>query len=131
MNRHRRHWKIQVWIHIIRLNFIEGIEPQDAAWAIILDPDDAVEEGLAADEAVIGAHRGLPGHMFAAAEADLQLQRAIVTEQRLQCDRTVLGDRNARQQFLDQRRLARAQRMALATAVEAPDGGRIGHGGAP
>jgi hypothetical protein len=43
----------------------------------------AVEEGLAADEAVIGQQVGAIGEMLAAAEADLQMERAIVTEQPL------------------------------------------------
>ena len=37
--------------------------------------DDAVEEGLAADEAVIGQQVGAVGEMLARAEADLEMER--------------------------------------------------------
>ena len=43
---------------------------------------DAVEERLGADEAVIGEHVGAVGQMLARAEADLEMQRAILAEQR-------------------------------------------------
>ena len=42
---------------------------------------DAVEERLAADEAMIGQQVGAIGEMLAAAEADLEVKRAIVAEQ--------------------------------------------------
>ena len=44
---------------------------------------DAVEERLAADEAMIGQQVGAIGEMLAAAEADLEVQRAVVAEQSL------------------------------------------------
>ena len=39
---------------------------------------DAVEERLAADEAMIGQQVGAIGQMLARAEADLEVQRAVV-----------------------------------------------------
>ena len=42
---------------------------------------DAVEEGLGADEAVIGQQIGAESEMLAGAEADLEMERAIVAEQ--------------------------------------------------
>ena len=44
---------------------------------------DAVEERLGADEAVIGEHVGAVGEMLARAEADLEMERAILAEQSL------------------------------------------------
>ena len=44
---------------------------------------DAVEERLAADEAMIGQQVGAIGEMLAAAEADLEVQRAVIAEQAL------------------------------------------------
>ena len=44
---------------------------------------DAVEERLGADEAVVGQHVGAVGEMLARAEADLEMQRAVVAEQAL------------------------------------------------
>ena len=77
---------------------------------------------------VSGSRRGLTGEMLARAEADLELQRADrVAEQRRRIERPGLGHATARQQLLDQRGLALAQLVALATAVEAADGGGIVH----
>jgi hypothetical protein len=42
--------------------------------------DHAIEKGFAADKAMIGAHLRLSREMFAATEADLQIERAIVSE---------------------------------------------------
>jgi hypothetical protein len=52
---------------------------------------DAVDERLAADEAVIGQHVGARGEMLAAAEADLEVQRAGHAEQALGGDRASSG----------------------------------------
>jgi hypothetical protein len=52
---------------------------------------DAVEERLAADEAMIGQHVGALRHMLAAAEADLEMQRARLAEQALGGDRAFVG----------------------------------------
>src|SRR3546814_8553973 len=40
----------------------------------------AVDEGLGADEAMIGQHVGAPRHMLAAAEADLEMERTVAAE---------------------------------------------------
>ena len=47
---------------------------------------DAVEERLAANEAMIGKQVGAKGEMLARAEADLEMQRAVVAEQALRGD---------------------------------------------
>ena len=44
---------------------------------------DPVDEGLGTDETVIGQQVGAVRQMLAAAEADLEVQRAFVAEQRL------------------------------------------------
>ncbi len=41
--------------------------------------DDSVDEGLGADEAVIGEEIGAVGEMLAGAEADLEMERASST----------------------------------------------------
>ena len=42
---------------------------------------DAVEERLAADEAMIGQQVGAIGEMLARAEADLEMERPVLAEQ--------------------------------------------------
>ena len=42
---------------------------------------DSVEEGLGADEAVVGEHVGAVGEMLAGAEPDLDMKRAVFSEQ--------------------------------------------------
>ena len=42
---------------------------------------DSVEERLGADEAMVGQHVGALGEMLAAAEADLEMERAVFAEQ--------------------------------------------------
>src|SRR3546814_19290548 len=44
---------------------------------------DAVDEGFGADEAMVGQHVGARRPMLAAAEADFEMQRAVVTAQLL------------------------------------------------
>ena len=41
-------------------------------------PDHPVKEGLGADEAVIGQQVGAIGKMLSGAEADLEMERAII-----------------------------------------------------
>ena len=88
---------------------------------------DAVDKGLAADEADIGMGFGLPGQMLAGAEADFQPAGLTGrSEQRRQIDRAALGkpDQKVRQQGLDQPGAALAQRPALAAAVKPVPGPR-------
>ena len=47
---------------------------------------DPVEEGLGADEAVIGQHVGAIREMLARTEANLEMQRALVAEQAARID---------------------------------------------
>src|SRR5689334_20495608 len=89
--------------------------------------DHAVEEGLAADEVVIGAHPRLAGKMLARAEADLDFECSVVAEQRARIERAGLGHAHLRQQRLDERGLALAELVSLRTAIEAASGSRIGH----
>ena len=60
---------------------------------------DAVEERLAADEAVVGQQVGAVGEMLAAAEADLEMQRAVVAEQALGGDLALCRHRDRGQQL--------------------------------
>ena len=89
--------------------------------------DHAIHERFRTDQAHIGAHRRLPGHMLALAKADFQPQRAIIAKQGGRRDRAFGWHRNARQQIGKQFGLALAQGMALPAAVKAADGGRIGN----
>ena len=54
---------------------------------------DAVEERLGADEAVIGQQVGAVGEMLARAEADLEMERPPVAEQRRAVDLPALRAR--------------------------------------
>jgi hypothetical protein len=76
---------------------------------------------------VIGPCRGLTGEMLAGTEADLELEGAIMAEQGPRIERTGCRHFYGGQQFLDQGRLALAQFMSLAPAVQAPDSRRIVH----
>ena len=87
---------------------------------------DAVEERLAADEAMIGQQVGAVGEMLARAEADFQVERAVVAEQAPRGQLAIVGDRDRGKQHFDQRRLRRAQLVPARAAVEAVDGGGVG-----
>ena len=52
--------------------------------------DDSVEEGLGADEAVVGKQVGAEGEMLARAEADLEMERPRVAEQASEVDRPLV-----------------------------------------
>ena len=84
-----------------------------------------VEEGLCPDEAMVGEQVGTFRQVLSAAEADLEMQRAIEAEQRLGRDRAVRRGADLRQQLVDQLLLAGAQRLALAAAIEPVERGRI------
>ena len=81
---------------------------------------DAVNVGLAADEADVRMGRGLPGKVLAAAEADLQPDILDVAEQALRLLERAHArlDAQSGEQVLDQPRLAGAQRRTLAPAIE-------------
>ena len=90
---------------------------------------DPVEEGLAADEAVVGEQVGAIGKMLARSEADLEMERPVVAEQTRRGDVALGGDGEPGQQRFDERGLLGAQFMPGRAAVEAIDGGRVGgHG---
>ena len=59
---------------------------------------DAVDERLAADEAMVGQQVGAKGEMLARAEADFEVERAVVAEQARGADLALVGDRDLRQQ---------------------------------
>ncbi len=90
---------------------------------------DAVDEGLGPDEAMVGQHVGAGGHMLAAAEADLEMQRTRlslgVAEQPRRAHLALCRYRYLRQQIVDQILLARAQRSALRPAIEPVERRRI------
>src|SRR3546814_5660151 len=81
--------------------------------------DHAVGERLAADEAGVRSRLGLSGQMFARAKADFEFERPRAAEQDARIERAGFGHRDPRQQFLDQRRLSCAQRMAGSAAIKA------------
>ena len=83
---------------------------------------DAVEERLGADEAVVGQHVGAVGEMLARAEADLEMERAVVAEQARGGDFAVGRHLDLRQQAVDQLLLALAQLVPARPAVEAVEG---------
>src|SRR3546814_6653831 len=85
---------------------------------------------------MVGQHVGARRHMLAAAEADFEMLRAVVTEQRLGGHRSLGRHRDLRQQAVDQLLLAGAQGLALGAAIKAVEGGRVagfvsGHGARP
>ena len=84
-----------------------------------------VDEGLCADEAMIGQHVRAGCHMLPAAESDLEMQRAVLPEQAFRRHRAFQGHSNLRQQLIDQVLLPGAQWLALGTPVETVDRGRV------
>src|SRR3546814_21060533 len=62
----------------------------------------AVDEGLGADEAMIGQHVGAPRHMLAAAEADLEMERTVAAEKPCGGHLALGRNRDLRQHGIDQ-----------------------------
>ena len=85
----------------------------------------AVHIGLGPDQAVIGQHVGAIGEMFAAAEADLEMEGARIAEQSLRRDRAFVRHRDPGQQIVHQPLLMRAQRLADRPAVKPVQRGRV------
>ena len=116
-----------------------GQAPQHVERVIAMDPDigevpvadvaerggDAVDERLAADEAMVGKQVRARGEMLARAEADLEVERALVAEQSLRTDLAVSRHRDRRQQRVDQRLLRGAQLVAHRPAIEPIERGRV------
>ena len=86
---------------------------------------DAVEERFGADEAVVGQHVGAVGEMLAGAEADFEMERAVVAEQPLRGDLAVRRHCDLRQQRVDQFLLALAQLVPARPAVKPVEGQRV------
>ena len=101
-------------------------EHADVGEAVALDVaeqlDDAVHERLAADQADVGVAARLPGEVLAAAEADLQPNRAhLAGEQRRRRERGVQRpgvDVDAGQQAVDPLALGRAKAPAAPAPVQ-------------
>ena len=79
---------------------------------------DAVEERLGADESVVGEHVRAVGEMLARAEADLQMERAVVTEQRARRDLALGWNLDLRQEALDQLLLTLAELVPARPSIE-------------
>lgn len=84
-------------------------------------PDDAIEERLAPEKAMIRPRRRLGGKVFARPEADLELHRPILAEQQSGGEAAILRHGHARQHVLDQRCLSGAQLMPLGAAIQAAE----------
>ena len=94
---------------------------------------DAVDERLAADEAMIGQQVGTVSKMLTAAEANLQVQRLILSEQPLRRNLAIGRNRDGRQKRIDQLGLPLAQLVPARPAVQPVECRRIagfvrGHG---
>src|SRR3546814_17064396 len=87
--------------------------------------DDAVQEGFAADEAMVGQQVGAIGEMLPAAEADLEMQGAVVAEQAGGGDLSLLRDGVGGEQGVDQLLLHVAEIVPGLAAVEAVVGGGL------
>jgi len=86
---------------------------------------DPIHERLAADEAMVGEQVGAVGEMLAAAEADLEMERAILAEQRARRDVALGRHFDLRQEGVDQILLALAQLVPARPPVEAVEGERV------
>ena len=74
---------------------------------------------------MVGQHVGAVGEMLARAEADLEMQRAVLAEQPLRSDLAFRRHLDLRQQRVDQLLLALAQLVPARPAVEAVEGQRV------
>src|SRR3546814_6691754 len=63
--------------------------------------------------------------MLTAAETDLEMERTVSAEKPCGCHLALCRNRDLRQHSIDQILLPRAQRLALRSAVEAVEGGRV------
>ncbi len=86
---------------------------------------DTIDEGLTADECVVGQHVRAVGEMLAGAETDLDVQRTILAEQPRGGDLALFGHRDLRKKPVDQLLLALAQFIPARPAVKAVEGRRI------
>ncbi|BAV66211.1 Fic family protein [Sphingobium cloacae] len=96
--------------------------------------DDSVQERLAPDEAVIRQHVGAIRHMLSRAEADFEVERAIMAEQTFRSDFPFFGNGKNGEEAIHQFLLARAELVAGLPPVEAVEGRGVtgfmrGHGG--
>ena len=85
----------------------------------------AVEERLGTDEAVVGQQVGAVGEVFAAAEADLEMQRADLRRTGARPSPGLPPARRSAAAAVDQFLLPGAQRLADGAAVEPVERGRI------
>src|SRR3546814_14812294 len=74
---------------------------------------------------MIGQHVGAPRHMLAAAKTVLEMERTVAAEKPCGGHLALGRNRDLRQHGIDQILLPRAQRLALRSAVEAVEGGRV------
>ena len=72
---------------------------------------DAVEERLAADEAVVGEQVGAVGEMLTRAEADFEMERAVVAEQPPRGQLALIRHRDLREQTFRPARPADARNL--------------------
>jgi len=86
---------------------------------------DSVEERLGADETVVGKHVGAIGEMLAGAEADLEMERPVVAEQRAGGDFAFGGDFDLREQGFDKLLLRLAELVPARPSIEAVEGQRV------
>jgi hypothetical protein len=85
----------------------------------------AVQEGFGTNETVVGQQVGAKSHVLAAAEADLEMERARVAEEALGGDRALFGHFDLRQEVFEELLLSFPQRPPLAAAVEPVERGRV------
>ena len=112
--------------HVKRITHMEADILQPVCLHMLERADHAIDERFAADQAVIGVQFRLPCQMLASAEADLELQGAIVAKQRLGIERPVRYA-NPREQFLNKSGLPDAQLVPLPPSVKTANCRRIIH----
>src|SRR5689334_4205709 len=71
----------QPFQHVDHIAHVQPYVRQSLAFDMAERADHAIEEGLAADEAMARSRRRLEGKMLTFAEADLQFERARIAEQ--------------------------------------------------
>ena len=72
--------------HVERVAHVQADVGEVAVADVAERGGDAVDERLAADEAVVGEQIGAESEMLARAEADFEVERAVIAEQGARCD---------------------------------------------
>ena len=103
--------------HFQRITMMQANVGKVAIVGMGQSASDSVQVRLGPDEAMVGQEIGTVGEMLSAAEADLQMQWPVITEQPGRGDRPIGGQGDPWQETIDQCLRFGAQRLANGAAI--------------